>query len=148
MIIVVRSIVVTVGIAVAIALGGCSIKANYDGTQYRCNASTLCPSGYTCDQGVCARPSGHDAMFLVDAPVIPTPDAPLGAPDASPLYPPWWDTSYAHRRAITVHANADEALPAGFPVMVDQDIEALIGTGAPYQSVRVVHWDAATSTWT
>ncbi|HEU5056604.1 MAG TPA: proprotein convertase P-domain-containing protein [Kofleriaceae bacterium] len=40
----------------AALLSACSPSVDYDGTEYRCDQSGLCPDGYDCREGLCVRP--------------------------------------------------------------------------------------------
>lgn len=39
-------------------LAACSPSVDYDGTEYRCNESGLCPAGYDCRDGLCVAEGG------------------------------------------------------------------------------------------
>jgi hypothetical protein len=68
------------------------------------------------------------------------------AGDDDPLVPPWWDTSFAHRRQLTVTTgplHPDKGY-AGYTVrLAPFDAHALTGLAASCDDLRVVAWDGA-----
>ncbi len=134
-------------IVVVLAGAGCTISTNYEGTNYRCNETTTCPSGYTCDRGMCVHGVADASLPQADGDTIDAPGSTIDA-GPQPLYPPWWDTGYAHRRRLTVHPNGSDLVPATYQLWVQQDVEALIGNATPYNELRMTYWNATAGTWT
>ncbi|HTJ42445.1 MAG TPA: hypothetical protein VL463_10150 [Kofleriaceae bacterium] len=69
-----------IGLLTLIA-AGCSFRASYDGTHYKCGEGDVCPSGQTCVAGECVAgtfdaPPGSPDSSTTDAPPG-TPDAPM-----------------------------------------------------------------------
>ncbi len=141
--------------ALAVALAGCTFSTDYGGTEYRCDDG-VCPPGFLCVAGRCEpqTPPGDAAQLdgpadaTLDGPVVDAPEADAALPDATTLYPPWWDPAFPHRMQMTVVNNAAAEMPGGFQAGWLFDINALPGYDEVMNSsnLHVARWDGAS--WT
>lgn len=65
-----------------------------------------------------------------------------------PTGPPWWNNAYASREQLTVTNPGSQALAVGFQVGWPADVQALSVKSGSYDEVRLVRWDASSSSWT
>jgi hypothetical protein len=60
----------------------------------------------------------------------------------------WWDTAFTKRAQLTITNNASDPLAIRFPVEVPFDLTTLDSPTATTDSLRVVHFDSSSQTWT
>lgn len=95
------------------------------------------------DSAVVDQTTGGDSATDSGAPRDSAADSDAG----STVSPPWWSSLYTSREQLTVSNGAAQILPTGFQLGWPVDVEAVIGPG-PFAQLRLVRWDAGSSTWT
>ena len=134
---------------------------------FQCSASKTCTPGYCESTGFCSfddptcasgrRYGDYAGNGLAGSCVVAGQNPDGAMPDASNLpdgqtpdapmqqyNPPWWDTGYKKRQQLTITAPA--AVPSGFQVGWQLDVEALIGAGGDWAQIRVVRYSGGN--WT
>jgi hypothetical protein len=71
-------------VVMLLALAGCFFDADYRGGQYRCSDG-VCPSGLTCEQGMCVEMHKDAAIDVVDGPTFDAPPRAATCADPQPF---------------------------------------------------------------